>query len=68
MSNLLRAARPALKFVRLSRAPILSQLQLDEALLRASTLNWCVVNAAPAAQARVQRKAITATGYESECA
>jgi hypothetical protein len=65
MSTLARAARPALKFVRLSRAPILSQLQLDEALLRASTLNWCVVNAAPAAQARVQMKAITATD-ESE--
>ncbi len=53
MSNLARAARPALKFVRLSRAPILSQLQLDEALLRVSTLNWCVVNAAPAAQRAV---------------
>ncbi len=53
MSTLARAARPALKFVRLSRAPILSQLQLDEALLRASALNWCVVNAAPADQRAV---------------
>jgi hypothetical protein len=53
MSTPTCAARPALKFVRLPRAPILSQLQLDEALLRASALNWCVVNAAPADQRAV---------------
>ncbi len=53
MSTPTRAARPALKFVRLSRAPILSQLRLDEAILRASALNWCVVNAAPADQRAV---------------
>ena len=43
-STLVFAPRPRLNFVRLTRAAVLDQLKLDEALMRASTENWCVVN------------------------
>lgn len=34
----------AVKLLRLSNMPILRQLLLEEALLRADTGNWCIVN------------------------
>ena len=42
--TLVHASRPRLNFVRLARTAVLDQLKLDEALMRASTENWCVVN------------------------
>lgn len=33
-----------LKLLRLRGYPILAQLQLEEALLRTSTANWCITN------------------------
>lgn len=37
-------ARPAVKLLRLIRMPILQQLQLEEALLRATNSNWFLIN------------------------
>ena len=34
----------AVKLLRLSKLPILRQLLLEEALLRADIGNWCIVN------------------------
>jgi hypothetical protein len=36
--------QPILKLLRLSRFPIYHQLVLEEALLRATTDNWCLIN------------------------
>jgi lipoate-protein ligase A len=38
------SARHPVKFLRLAAFPILQQLQLEEALLRATTHNWFVIN------------------------
>ncbi|KAF6255713.1 hypothetical protein COO60DRAFT_1285707 [Scenedesmus sp. NREL 46B-D3] len=38
------APRPIVKLLRLARFPILQQLQLEEALLRATKCNWFIVN------------------------
>ena len=38
------AARHPVKFLRLAAMPILQQLQLEEALLRATTDNWFILN------------------------
>lgn len=38
------AARPVLNLLRLSRLPIYTQLNLEEALLRATKDNWLIVN------------------------
>lgn len=38
------AGRPLLRLLRLSRFPIFHQLVLEEALLRATQQNWCLVN------------------------
>ena len=32
------------RLLRLTRIPILQQLQLEEALLRADSSNWCIIN------------------------
>lgn len=37
-------AGPHVKCLRLSRMPLLQMLQLEEALLRATTCNWFVTN------------------------
>lgn len=36
--------RPAMQFLRLQGYPILQQLQLEERLLRTTSLNWCLIN------------------------
>ena len=36
--------KPQLSFVRLRRMPIFRQLQIEEALFRAGTGNWCFIN------------------------
>jgi hypothetical protein len=38
------APRPIVKLLRLARFPILQQLQLEEALLRATKCNWFLIN------------------------
>ncbi len=37
--------KPPLRLLRLSNVPILRQLQMEEALLRADAGNWCLINA-----------------------
>jgi hypothetical protein len=37
-------ARQPVKFLKLAALPILQQLQLEEALLRATTHNWFLIN------------------------
>lgn len=46
-------ARPQLHLLKLSRYPIFAQLQLEEALLRADTRNWCLLNDGAASPAIV---------------
>ena len=43
-SATLHAARPALTVLRLPRTSILSQLRMEESLLRADDHNWCIIN------------------------
>ena len=38
------AAAPLIRVLRLEGYPILKQLQLEEALLRAGAGNWCLLN------------------------
>jgi hypothetical protein len=38
------AQRPAVRLLRLAGVPILQQLQLEEALLRATHHNWFLIN------------------------
>lgn len=38
------AVRPVVKFLRMKGAPLLKQLQLEEALLRADQSNWWILN------------------------
>lgn len=38
------ATRPVMHFLRLQGFPILQQLQLEERLLRTTSLNWCLIN------------------------
>ena len=36
--------RPPLYLIRLQQSPIFHQLQIEEALLRLTTKNWCIMN------------------------